>query len=110
MLYELELHIICNNEAVRNNILANIPTVADDRVNTPHHNPAGLTGEAGNVIAGNIRFNLLADLQNFRSVLRGLNGMWASCEAGSFFAGTNCSHDEETPVACVRGDIFMEVK
>lgn len=107
MLYELELHIICNNEAVRDNILANLPTVTDERVNTPHHNPAGVVD---GVLVGNIRYNLVSDLQNIRSVLKGLNGLWALCEPGSFFAGTNCSHDEETPVACVRGDIFMEAK
>ena len=111
MVFSLDIYIVCNNEPVRQNVLNSLPDETDDRVHSDTYKaPIERQDEDGDwVISGRIRFNQVGDLQNFRAILKGLNGVFAQCDPlKTFIKGHNCYHDEIPPKPCKDALIFED--
>jgi hypothetical protein len=111
MKYELAVNIICNDQATLDLVKASLPDKTDSRVWGVQYEP--VTEEINNdgykTSTAMIRFHNSTDRDDISDIITALQGMFTTCEIGTWIRLLICHHDPATELKPCEVETIFEV-
>ena len=113
MIHWIGINVISNNQGLLNAVENVIPESVDNRLwqTSEYQLVSGINPDENKFLYASLFFNDVTERNNFKVILRGVNGMLNNALSGSYIKMTKCWHDEKVNGLCTRLDelTFEEV-
>ena len=113
MVYWIGINVISNNQGLLNAVENVIPEDVDNRLwqTSEYQSVSGIDLDGNKFFHASLFFNDITERDNFKVVVRRINGMLNFALSGSYIKMTKCYHDEKVNGLCTRidGITFEEV-